>query len=434
MTVTTENAITTQVGNGVAVDFTFDFQTLDEAHINAYEDDVLDAGVTVVLNADQSTSPGGTVTFPVAPANLSIVAIVRNMDYQQNTDYTVGGPFQSEAHETALDKNTMQVQQLKKEVSGAIKIPVSEDPATYPMELPAAGSRANLYLAFDANGNMSLTASGSADPNAMQRPAVGPEDNIVLFSSLKDGKNSGIAISSVVLLALAQTLTNKTLTSPKINEILDTNNNEVVDFPTIASAVNFFRFLASATGNTLQVQAQGDDTNVNIALVPKGNGAFLIDTIQALTTDGDLILLGNGSGRVIVPHRGALVYGSTQSIPNGSVPTTVNWPSESYDTDSIHSTVTNTGRLTVPSGVVKVRLSAGITLTSGATSVIVRIDKNVSSAYPGVPNPINDGGAVVSTPVLNVTGGDFFQCVVRQSGAAAENVDVNSWFAMEIIE
>lgn len=70
-----------------------------------------------------------------------------------------------------------------------------------------------------------------------------------------------------------QTMTNKTLTSPKVGtSINDTNGNEVIKTPATASAVNEVTVTNAATGNAPQVAATGDDTNIDLVLVGKGTG------------------------------------------------------------------------------------------------------------------------------------------------------------------
>lgn len=55
-------------------------------------------------------------------------------------------------------------------------------------------------------------------------------------------------------------------------QVIDGSGNEIAEFHTIASAVNFLKFIASATGVTLTIQAIGDDTDIDITLTPKGAG------------------------------------------------------------------------------------------------------------------------------------------------------------------
>lgn len=53
---------------------------------------------------------------------------------------------------------------------------------------------------------------------------------------------------------------------------VDGNGNEFALLDYVASAVNYLGLVPSATGNRLQIQALGDDTNIDLDLVPKGSG------------------------------------------------------------------------------------------------------------------------------------------------------------------
>ena len=67
--------------------------------------------------------------------------------------------------------------------------------------------------------------------------------------------------------------TGGTLTSPKIiTGLNDTNNNELIKVTATASAVNEVTLANAATGNAPQIQASGDDSNIDLRLVPKGTG------------------------------------------------------------------------------------------------------------------------------------------------------------------
>jgi hypothetical protein len=77
-----------------------------------------------------------------------------------------------------------------------------------------------------------------------------------------------------VTLTGTQTLTNKTLTSPKIGtSILDTNGNELALLTATGSAVNEFTLANAASGAGPILSATGE-TNVDINLNPKGSGTL----------------------------------------------------------------------------------------------------------------------------------------------------------------
>ena len=116
-----------------------------------------------------------------------------------------------------------------------------------------------------------------------------------------------------VTLTGTQTLTNKTLTSPKIGtSILDTNGNELFKLTATGSAVNEITYSNAATGSAPTFAATGDDTNIGITLTPKGTGAVVLDGLSYPTADGsaDQFLKTDGSGTLSFAAAG----GGLQSI------------------------------------------------------------------------------------------------------------------------
>jgi hypothetical protein len=84
---------------------------------------------------------------------------------------------------------------------------------------------------------------------------------------------------NLVSTASTDTLTNKTLTAPKIADggfLADANGNELVVFQTTSSAVNQLEITNNASGSNPILAATGGDTNIGIALTPKGTGEIVI--------------------------------------------------------------------------------------------------------------------------------------------------------------
>ena len=145
-------------------------------------------------------------------------------------------------------------------------------------------------------------------------------------------------------------------TSPKLGGDLDTNSfniafddahgindengNEQIIFQTTASAVNQFDITNAATGNAPSISATGGDTNIDVAIIPKGSGETKVGTGSAnatvtssgahdlildtnsgtnagtitLTdgTNGDITIAPNGTGRAKVTN--ATGTSSTQTV------------------------------------------------------------------------------------------------------------------------
>ena len=74
----------------------------------------------------------------------------------------------------------------------------------------------------------------------------------------------------------SETLTNKTLTTPKIAQINDTNGLAVLKTGTTASAVNEVTITNNITAQAPHVSATGSDTNISLHLAPKGTGKYVV--------------------------------------------------------------------------------------------------------------------------------------------------------------
>jgi len=59
-----------------------------------------------------------------------------------------------------------------------------------------------------------------------------------------------------------------------ISNILDSNGNQLLTFTTTASAVNELTLVNAATANAVELQASGNDTDIDVRFVPKGTGTF----------------------------------------------------------------------------------------------------------------------------------------------------------------
>jgi hypothetical protein len=125
-------------------------------------------------------------------------------------------------------------------------------------------------------------ASGSGDTFTFSATNKGDQ---AVFATGNDGTNPDIYTlpAGDVTTTGTQTLTNKTLTAPKIGtSILDTNGNELLILTATGSAVNELTLANASTGNAPSLTASGE-TNVSLNLVPKGTGQVQINGNTAAT-------------------------------------------------------------------------------------------------------------------------------------------------------
>jgi len=190
----------------------------------------------------------------------------------------------------------------------------------------------NVTIPTDVQDFYILKNSTSGSQNVVFKYASGSGDSItvtpgavkLIYATANDGTNPDIDDTGFITASSTDTLTNKTLTSPKIGtSVLDTNGNQLALLTATSSAVNEFTIANAATGNDPTLSATGDDTNIDIAIVPKGSGETVFGTGAAnatITSSGahDLILdtnSGTNSGTITITDA---ANGDITIAPNGT--------------------------------------------------------------------------------------------------------------------
>jgi len=149
------------------------------------------------------------------------------------------------------------------------------------------------------SGNLAASDVQSA-LNELQSDIDTRSTSTDLTTHISDTSTHGTA-SAVVGISDTQTLSSKTLTSPKVlTGIFDANGNEVLRTPATSSAVNDVTVTNAATAGDPTLSATGDDTNIDLALAGKGTGAVKISSLSYPTADGTAgkHLSTNGSGTI----------------------------------------------------------------------------------------------------------------------------------------
>ena len=190
----------------------------------------------------------------------------------------------------------------------------------------------NVTIPLDVQQFYVLKNSTSGSQNVTFKYVSGSGDSVtvapgavkLVYATANDGVNPDIDDAGFITASSTDTLTNKTLTAPKIADagfIADANGNEQVIFQTTTSAVNELEITNAATGNPPIIGASGE-SNVDVHIKPKGTGETRIGTGAAtatLTTSGayDLVLdtnSGTNSGTITITDG---TNGNINIAPNG---------------------------------------------------------------------------------------------------------------------
>jgi len=214
--------------------------------------------------------------------------------------------------------------------------------------------------------------SSNAHYAQIQAPAHGSfSGNVTLTLPATTDTIAGIAAT--------QTFTNKTLTAPKIADggfIADANGNELVVFQTTGSAVNQLEITNNASGSNPILAATGGDTNIGIALTPKGTGEIVIAAGNlnyggtAITATGADINLIDGITNGTVIASKAIITDSDKDISGGRN-ITISGELDAA-TGDFSGAVDIAGDLTLSAG-------ADGALTFGAASSVKVVDNNAAA-------------------------------------------------------
>ena len=231
--------------------------------------------------------------------------------------------------------------------------------------------------------------------------------------------------STVTTLTGSQELTNKTLTTPKIDLIKDANGNEILSFSTTASATDYLVVKNGiGLGVPLHIYAEGDSANIGVHLQPKGSGIFTISdgidfnkgirfrSSSSAASAITLIDAVSTAGRVVtLPDATDTLVGraTTDTLTNKSISLTTNTITGTVITivgDDSTGTAVNIGETFKIAGAGSVTTAvSGDTLTiTGSKDINVNSITSSDSSAIQINDAVNISGAVTANAGLTVPG------------------------------
>lgn len=251
------------IGNGTASVFPFTFKVFAAGDLDVIRlatstgvetTLVLNSDYSVSLNGDQNTTPGGSITLLAgALATGFTLVITSDIANLQPTDLTNQGGFYPEVITDALDRATIQIQQISDIGDRTLKIPITD--GSLNMELPTATQRANSFLSFDANGLPSVVTAGSSGaPATITRQVFSGTGSQTVFTLASDpgalGNSAQVYIGGVYQQRSTYTIAGTTLTFSAA-PVAGTDNIEFVNFLTSsigATSADLVTYTPSGTG------------------------------------------------------------------------------------------------------------------------------------------------------------------------------------------
>lgn len=345
-------------------------------------------------NCGNSTITGGAAFAGIGVTNSSKRCEVINcvsrgsqeegliIDSSDNIIVT-GGSFTNNSQISAGTYSGIKVNSSDKVLISGVQAFDDQSTKTQQYGVYMTGTATNVKIDPSCQLDGNLTANTNVNRVVLTNPFSG-NDTIIQTEGLDTNRSINLVTAGagivkangvgVVTLTGTQTLTNKTLTAPKIATIADTNGATILGTTVSGSAVNYIDVQNNSAGFAPRVSAKGSDTNIDLNLISKGTGKVLANSAEVATISG------------------------TQTLTNKTL------------TSPVISTITNTGTLTLPTTTGTVALTSQIPnvfsaiAVSGQSDVVADSTSDTLTLVAGTNITITTN-ATTDTITINSAGG-----------------------------
>lgn len=334
-------------GNDVTTAFSFSFKVFSTADVLAVSADSLGLetdlieGVdyTVSLNANQNANPGGTVTLTSPLATGYTLVLTSQVQNLQPTDLTNQGGFYPAVINAALDRATIQIQQLSEKVDRSAKLPITrtEDVDALLSDIVVlADNLSSVNTVAGSIGSVNTVAGVSADVTTVA--GVSAQVATVAAISTDVSTVAGVASGVPTVAASAANVDTVAGSIASVNTVsanvasVNTVAADIADVSTVAGNIaNINAAVADLPALSAKVSKTGDTMtgNLNVPSINGGqlagmrnkiiNGAFAINQRDyvsgAATTAGQYTL-----DRWKVTGTGGITFSTTANKTTVTIP------------------------------------------------------------------------------------------------------------------
>jgi len=298
MTVSSTTVKQSYAGNGSTSAFTYSFLINSTAELKVIirtNSTGTETVKTITTHYNVSDSAGsGTVTFTSGniPASGETVVLIRDTNLTQTTDYVENDPFPAESHESALDKLTLQTQELQEELDRSIKLSRTNTMTSTEFTVGST-DRANKILAFDSSGEISVTQElGSFKGNWAASTAYVGRDIV------KDTSTNNIFIVNTAHTSSGSQPLTSNANSAKYDLLVDASSATTSQTAAASSAT-----AAASSATTASTQASNAASSATAAASSATSAASSFDSFDdrylgakssepSVDNDGDALITG----------------------------------------------------------------------------------------------------------------------------------------------
>ena len=243
--------------------------------------------------------------------------------------------------------------------------------------------------------NFTVTNSSPSLGGDVVGPASATDNAIARF----DTTTGKLIQNSTVTMDDSGVIASATLTSPKINEILDSNGNEVLGLLTTASATDYVGIKNGiGTGVPLHISAEGSSTNIGLHIQPKGTG--LVTISDGTDFNKGIRFRSSGSSASAITLLDAVATaGRVVTLPNATTTLVGRDTTDTLTNKDISgstNTLSNIGNASLT--------NSAITINGTSTSLGSSINVGTVTSVTGSAPVVSSGGATPAISMAAATG------------------------------